>query len=53
MRRSYDPRSGETGEPKSRAGLRDVPIAAVLRDHLVAHRARCSWEAGLVFGRTG
>jgi integrase len=52
VRRSYDPRSGETGEPKSRAGLREVPIPGVLRDHLVAHKARCKWEAGLVFGRT-
>lgn len=52
VERSYDPRSGETGEPKSRAGKREVPIAAVLRDHLAAHRARCEWKAGLVFGRS-
>jgi integrase len=51
VERSYDPRSGQTGEPKSRAGIRKVPIAAVLRDHLDEHKLRRQWEEGLVFGR--
>ena len=37
-------------ELKSRKGRRTVPIAAVLRDHLVEHRMRAG--DGLVFGRT-
>ena len=52
VERSYDPRSGATGAPKSRAGVRRVPIAAVLRDYLAAHKARSSSGEGLVFGRT-
>ena len=49
VERAWDVREGEV-EPKSRAGRRTVPIAAVLRDHLAEHRqrARGSW---LVFGR--
>jgi integrase len=50
VERSYDPRSSETVHPKSRAGVRRVPIAAVLRDYLLEHRARCTWDDGLVFG---
>jgi integrase len=50
--RSYDPTSGTTTAPKSRAGIRKVPIAAVLRTHLAAHRLRCAWGDGLAFGRT-
>jgi integrase len=52
VERSYDPRSGATGEPKSRAGKRKVPIPAVLRDHLDEHKLRAEWHDGLVFGRT-
>src|SRR5262249_9010796 len=37
--------------PKSEAGTRTVPIAAVLRDHLIAPKLRCGWSDGLVFGR--
>ncbi len=39
--------------PKSRAGRRTVPIAGVLRDHLVEHRLRSGRHAGLVFGTSG
>ena len=52
VERSYDPRSATTGMPKSRAGVRRVPIAAVLRDYLDAHCLRSDWKDGLVFGRT-
>lgn len=51
--RSYDPKERAFVEPKSRAGVRRVPIASVLREHLVAHKLRSgrSGEA-LLFGRT-
>jgi integrase len=49
VERAWDVREGEI-EPKSRAGRRPVPIAAVLRDHLVEHKQRRD-NAGLVFGR--
>jgi integrase len=49
VRRSWDPLAGPV-EPKSRAGRRDVPITAVLRDYLVAHRMRTDRDAGLFFG---
>lgn len=52
VERSYDPTSGETVAPKSQAGIRCVPIAAVLRGHLLTHKLRCEWGNGLVFGRT-
>ena len=41
---------GETGEPKSRAGRRNVPIVAALRDLLVEHKLVTWLDAGLVFG---
>ncbi len=50
--RSYDLRAAEMVEPKSAAGRRTVPVAAVLRDHLLHHRLRGDRIAGLVFGRT-
>jgi integrase len=50
--RSYDPRAGITVLPKSRAGRRTVPIAAILRDELVEHRMRQGRDVGLVFGRS-
>lgn len=51
VERSYDPRSGRTVAPKSRAGTRRVPILAVLRDHLDEHKLRASDTSDLVFGR--
>lgn len=51
VQRSWDAKEGMV-EPKSRAGRRRIPIAAVLRDHLVEHRMREGRPAGLVFGRT-
>lgn len=41
---------GETGEPKSRAGRRSVPIIAALRDLLVEHKLATRRGDGLVFG---
>ena len=43
---------GETGEPKSRAGRRGVPIVAALRDLLVEHKLATRRDMGLVFGTT-
>ncbi|MFL5864797.1 MAG: site-specific integrase, partial [Solirubrobacteraceae bacterium] len=48
VERSWDVKEGVI-EPKSTAGRRKVPIAALLRDYLVEHRLRRS--TGLVFGR--
>lgn len=50
VERSWDPEAGVIA-PKSRAGIRTVPLAPVLRAHLVEHRARERRLAGLVFGR--
>jgi integrase len=50
VERSYDPKAGVFVTPKSRAGIRKVPIASVLREHLVAHRLRSGRAVGLVFG---
>lgn len=48
VRHSWDEQAGEV-EPKSAAGKRTVPIAAVLRDYLDEHRLRTRGD-GLVFG---
>ena len=50
VERSWDAVEGYI-EPKSAVGRRSVPVAAVLRDHLVEHRMTSPGE-GLVFGRT-
>jgi integrase len=47
--RSWDPREGFI-EPKSRAGQRVVPIAGILRDYLLEHKARVDPGLDLVFG---
>ena len=51
VRRTWDHIEGPV-EPKSRAGRRSVPLAAVLRADLAAHRLACPWRDGLVFGRS-
>jgi integrase len=51
VQRSWDVREGAI-ETKSRAGRRTVPIASVLREHLIAHRLRSGRSVGLAFGRT-
>ncbi len=50
VERGYDDKAREFIEPKSRAGRRTVPIAAVLREFLIAHRLRSGRGEGLVFG---
>jgi hypothetical protein len=52
VERAYDPSADGFIEPKSRAGKRSVPIPAVLRDYLLAHKLRVAWNDELVFGRT-
>jgi integrase len=51
VERSWDAHEGFVA-PKSLAGRRVVPIAAVLRRHIVDHAERAAWRNGLVFGRT-
>jgi integrase len=51
VERSWDQQEGAV-EPKSRAGRRNVPIAQVLREHLIARELRSAWSEGLVFGRS-
>jgi integrase len=52
VERGWDPAEGVI-ELKSHAGRRKVPIAAVLRDHLLDHLARVSRSgADLIFGNT-
>jgi integrase len=41
---------GETGEPKSRAGRRTVPIIAALRDLLIEHKLVTQRAEGFIFG---
>ena len=53
VERSYDPVAGTFGPPKSRAGLRIVPIPPVLAGHLTAHRDRADEKRQpLVFARS-
>jgi len=47
VKRAWDKVEGII-EPKSRAGVRTVPIAAVLRDYLDAHKT--AHDSGYVFG---
>lgn len=51
VERSWDVQEGPVS-PKSSAGIRNVPIAATLRSHLLAHRLRTGRSEGLVFGRS-
>ena len=52
VERAYDMTARVFIEPKSRAGRRKVPLAAVLRDYLLEHTLDSGRESGLVFGRT-
>ena len=53
VEQSHDPEAGVTGETKSHAGRRRVPVPHVLRGHLVEHRMSAN-PAGqpLVFARS-
>jgi integrase len=48
--RSYDPTSGTFGRPKSKHGIRTVPITAALAPYLREHALRSGRRDGLVFG---
>jgi integrase len=50
--RSYDPTSQSFGRPKSKHGVRSVPITAALAPHLREHALRSGRRDGLVFGAT-
>lgn len=50
VERSYDFKARVFVAPKSRAGRRTVPVARVLREHLVRRRMRAGRAEGLVFG---
>jgi integrase len=53
VERAWDAKSRVIVEPKSRAGRRQVPVPAVLRDHLDEHKLRTGRGDGdLAFGRT-
>jgi integrase len=52
VERSFDPKERTFVEPKSRAGRRTVPLAAVVRDDLIARKLRLPWSEGLFFGRS-
>jgi integrase len=53
VRRSWDPKAGEVA-PKSRAGVRRVPMPARLRDELLEHRMTADAAPDrLVFARNG
>jgi|SRR5579862_4282098 len=53
VEQAWDPKAHAVVAPKSRAGRRNVPIAAALKKVLLAHRLRCGRSAGLVFGKDG
>jgi integrase len=50
VRWAYDNKTHERIPPKSRAGVRNVPIPSALRTHLTAHRLASGRQEGLVFG---
>jgi integrase len=50
--RAWDPHAGFV-EPKSKAGRRIVPVAGILRDHLLEHKTSGRTNGELVFGRDG
>lgn len=53
VKRSYDPTSGTFGRPKSKHGVRGIPITAALAPYLREHALRSGRRSGLVFGATG
>jgi hypothetical protein len=48
----YDPKAGHAIEPKSRAGIRNVPIAGALGKVLAEHLMGLGRREGLIFGRS-
>jgi len=51
VERGWDDKEGPVA-PKSEAGVRTVPMAALLRSLLLEHRLRSGRSEGLAFGRT-
>ena len=51
MERAWDREAGFVA-PKTKSGRRRVPIAGVLREHLIEHKLRSGRSEGLVFGKT-
>jgi len=51
IERSWDVHEGPI-QPKSKAGIRTVPIASVLRERLIPHKLRSGRSESLAFGRT-
>lgn len=52
VERSYDPTSGIFGRPKSKHGVRSIPITAALAPFLREHALRSGRRDGLVFRAT-
>src|SRR4051794_4341398 len=52
IERSYDPTSSTFGRPKSKHGIRTIPITAALAPYLREHALRSGRRTGLVFGAT-
>lgn len=52
VEQAFDPKERVFVDPKSKAGRRTVPIPAVLRKYLSAHKLRLGWSEGLFFGRS-
>jgi integrase len=50
VERAMDDATGAIIEPKSAAGRRKVPIAAVLREFLIEAKLACRWTEGYAFG---
>lgn len=50
VERAWEPHERQFITPKSKAGVRSVPLAAVLRRRLVEHRLLSGRASGLVFG---
>ena len=53
VKRSYDPTSGTFGRPKSKHGVRSIPITTALTAYLRERALRSGRRMGLVFGPTG
>jgi integrase len=53
VKRSYDPTSDTYGRPKSKHGVRTIPITAALAPYLRELALRSGRRTGLVFGATG
>jgi integrase len=52
VKRSYDPTSGTCGRPKSKHGIRTIPITVALAPYLRDHALRSGRRTSLVFGAT-